>query len=94
MTAMELSYCVLILSGAFALIALGILFLRSSIAIKQVGNTVEMAQTTLEKVDRVIDDASYKMDLLNAPVESIAHFFDPNRPRFGLISAIRKMFKK
>jgi hypothetical protein len=94
MTAMEVSYCVLILSGAFALIALGILFLRSSISIKQLGNTAEMAQETLEKVDRVIDDANYKLDLLNAPVESIAHFFNPKRPRFSLVSVILRMFKK
>lgn len=94
MTAIEVCYCVLILAGAFALVALGIFFMRTSITVKQVGNTVEMAQTTLEKVDRVMDDVAYKMDLLNAPVESIARFFDPNRPKFSLFGAIMKMFRK
>ena len=94
MTAIDVCYCVLILAGAFALVALGVFLIRSSVTVKQVGTTVEMAQTTIEKVDRVADDVAYKMDLLNAPVESIARFFDPNRPRFSLFSAILKMFKK
>lgn len=94
MTAIEVCYCVLILSGAFALIALGVFFIRSSVTVKQVGNTVEMAQTTMEKVDQVMDDVTYKLDLLNAPVESIARFFDPNRPKFSLFGAIMKIFKK
>ncbi|MFV0395085.1 MAG: hypothetical protein ACK5LC_11935 [Coprobacillaceae bacterium] len=94
MTAIDVCYCVLILAGAFALVALGMFLIRSSVTVKQVGTTVEMAQTTIEKVDRVADDVAYKMDLLNAPVESIARFFDPNRPRFSLFSAILKMFKK
>ena len=49
MTAIDVCYCVLILSGAFALVSLGILLLRSSTTVKQVGNTVEMAQSTINK---------------------------------------------
>ena len=88
MTAIDVCYCVLILSGAFALVCLGILLLRSSITVKQVGNTVEMAQSTIDKAEKIMDDVTYKLDLLNAPVESIARFFDPNRPKFNPISGI------
>lgn len=94
MTAMDVCYCVLILSGAFALVCLGILLLRSSVTIKQAGNTVEMAQGTIKKAERIMDDVTYKLDLLNAPVETVARFFDPNRPRFNPISAIISLFKK
>lgn len=94
MTAMDVCFCVLILSGAFALVALGILFIRSSVTVKQVGTTVEMAQDTITKADRILDDVSYKLDLLNAPIESVARFFDPNRPKFNPISMILGWFKK
>ena len=94
MSAMDVCYCVLILSGAFALVALGILLLRSSTTVKQVGNTVEMAQETIVKADKIMNDITYKLDLINAPIESISRFFDPNRPKFDLVSAIIKFFKK
>ena len=84
----------MILSGAFALVCLGILLLRSSTTVKQVGNTVEMAQSTIDKAEKIMDDVTYKLDLLNAPVESIARFLDPNRPKFNPISAIISLFRK
>ncbi|MFQ9072764.1 MAG: hypothetical protein ACLR43_08540 [Faecalibacillus faecis] len=37
MTTMDICYCVLILAGAFCLVALGVLFIRTSTAIKQTG---------------------------------------------------------
>ena len=63
MTALDICYCVLILSGAFALVCLGILLLRSSITVKQIGNTVEMAQNTINKAEKIMDDISYKLRL-------------------------------
>ena len=53
MTTMDICYCVLILAGAFCLVALGVLFIRTSTAIKQTGDTVEMAQDTLKRVDKI-----------------------------------------
>lgn len=94
MTTLDICYCVLILSGAFTLVCLGILLLRSSIAVKQIGTTIEMAQTTLNKANKIMDDVSYKLNLLNAPVESVARFFDPKRPKFSLIGTIVSFFKK
>lgn len=94
MTVMDMCYCILILSGAFALIALAILFLRTGITVKQAGETVEKMQTTIQKVDNIASDVQYKLDLLNAPVEAIARFFDPNKPRFNPFGFIMKLFKK
>lgn len=94
MTVKDMCYCVLILASAFALVSLGVLFLRAATTVKQVGNTVERAETTMDKFDKIADDVNYKLDLLNAPVEAIARFFDPDRPRFSLFSVITKMFRK
>ena len=71
MTTMDICYCVLILAGAFCLVALGVLFIRTSTSIKQTGDTVEMAQDTLKRVDKVLDDVNYKLDLLNAPEKQL-----------------------
>ena len=80
MTTMDICYCVLILTGAFCLVALGVLFIRTSTAIKQTGDTVEMAQD--------------KLDLLNAPVETVAKFFDPQRPKFNPLKMMMSFIKK
>ena len=84
MTTMDICYCVLILAGAFCLVALGVLFIRTSTAIKQTGDTVEM----------VLDDVNYKLDLLNAPVETVAKFFDPQRPKFNPLKMMMSFIKK
>lgn len=94
MTTMEVCLCILILAGAFTVITLGIFFLRAAVAIKQIGTTVELGQTTITKIDRIADDVSYKLDLLNMPVESITRFFDPKKPKFDFIGTILKIFKK
>ena len=89
MTTMDICYCVLILAGAFCLVALGVLFIRTSTAIKQTGDTVEM-----KRVDKVLDDVNYKLDLLNAPVETVAKFFDPQRPKFNPLKMMMSFIKK
>ena len=94
MDAMQMCYCVLILAGAFALVGLGVLFIRTAGALRQTGDTVEMAQETLKRVDKVLDDVNYKLDLLNAPVETVAKFFYPNRPKFNPLKAVMNLLKK
>lgn len=94
MTAIDICYCVLILAGAFALVTLGILLLRSATTVKQVGETVEMAQSTINKAEKVMDDITYKLDLLNVPVETIASIFDPERPKFSPFGMIIRFIKK
>lgn len=94
MTAMEICYSVLILAGAFTLVSLGILLLRTSTALKQVGNTIEIAQETVVKVNKILDDVDYKLRLLNAPIESVANFFDPNKPKFNPLKIVMEFLKK
>ncbi len=77
MTAIEICYSVLLLAGAFALVSLGIFFIRSAVAVKQMGETAKQIQTTIAKVNIVADDLAYKLDLLNAPIETIYNFFKP-----------------
>ena len=64
MTTMDICYCVLILAGAFCLVALGVLFIRTSTAIKQTGDTVEMAQDTLKRVAKFFDPQRPKFNPL------------------------------
>lgn len=94
MTAMDVCFCVLILAGAFALMSLGVLLLRTSTTIKIAGIIMDRVQITIGKVDKILDDITYKMDLLNAPVETVARFFDPDRPKFNPIKTILGFFKK
>lgn len=91
MGAMEIAYSILILAGSFALVTLGILFLKVATAIKQVGDTIEGTQNTIERADRLMDDVNYKLDLLNTPVESVSRFFDPDRPRFNPVKLISNL---
>lgn len=94
MTAIEISTCVLIISGAFTLLCFGVFLISFAASFKKIGTTVEMSQSTIKKVDKVIDDVNYKMNLLNAPVESVARFFDPSRPKFSIVSILMKALKK
>ena len=54
MTAIEICYSVLLLAGAFALVSLGIFFIRSAVAVKQMGETAKQIQTTIAKVNIVM----------------------------------------
>lgn len=94
MTSLDVCYCVLILAAAFALVCLGILLLRSATTVKQIGEIVVRAQTTIDKAEKIMDDVSYKLKLLNAPVETIARFFDPNRPKFSFVGTVIDFFRK
>lgn len=94
MTTIEICTSILIVSAAFSLICLGIFLFRCAIASKQIGDTVELSQTTLKKLDKVVDDVTYKMNLLNAPVETVARFFDPTRSKFSIIGTLMKVFNK
>lgn len=94
MTAIEICTCILIVSSAFTLVCLGIMLLRSIYAFRELGKTLEVSQSTFKKIDKVLDDVTYKMNLLNAPVESVARFFDPTRPKFSIVSTLMKLFNK
>ena len=65
------SMCILILSGAFALISLGLLLIRMSGAVKEATVLMTMVETTLTKVNHILDDINNKMEMLNAPVSIV-----------------------
>ncbi len=94
MSAIEICFCILILSSAFTLVTLGILFLKTATSVKQIGETAQMMQTTVTKVDKIADDITYKLDLINAPFETISGLFNPNRPKFNVFSIIKSFIKK
>ena len=47
MDAQLICYCILILSGAFALLSLGLLFIRMSLAVKETTVLMTMLETTI-----------------------------------------------
>lgn len=76
MSVMDVCFSVLILSGAFAIVALGLVFLRSSALIQSINNIVATLPDTIGRVDQILDDVNYKLDLLNAPLETINRLFN------------------
>jgi hypothetical protein len=67
--------CILILSGAFALLSLGLLLIRLSGTVKEATVLMTMLETTINKVNAILDDIDNKMDMLNAPVELVSGLF-------------------
>ena len=93
----DLCTCFLILSGAFALICLGVLLLKTSSTMKEVTGMLKVLQVTLEKANKTLDDINVKLDMLNAPIEMVSGFFNRDRARNGFLAsflAAKSMFKK
>lgn len=81
-------YCILILSAAFALLSLGLLLIRMSAAVKESTVLMSMLETTIAKVDHILDDVNHKMDMLNAPVELVSSIFSRGTMKSGLFSGL------
>lgn len=97
MDAQLVCYCILILSGAFALMSLGLLLIRMSGAVKEATVLMTMLETTLAKVNHILDDVNNKMEMLNAPVELVSGFFSKGAMKtglFSLIAALTSMFRR
>lgn len=97
MEATQVCYCILILSGAFALVCLGLLLIQSSSAVKEVTVLMQMLETTITKVNHILDDIDNKMEMLNAPVELVSGIFSKGGLRTSLLSGIgfvSSLFKK
>ncbi|MEG0275430.1 MAG: hypothetical protein RR630_00230 [Coprobacillus sp.] len=88
MDAKLVCYCILILSGAFALLSLGLLLIRMSGAVKEATILMKITETTLEKVNHILDDINNKMEMLNAPVELVSGFFNKGALKAGLFSGL------
>jgi hypothetical protein len=97
MNYIDLCLCFLILSGAFALICLGVLLLKTSATMKEVTSTMSILQVTMDKANKTLDDVNGKMEMLNAPVEAVSGFFGRDRSHSGVLAsllAIKSMFTK
>lgn len=88
MDAQLICYCILILSGAFAFLSLGLLFIRMSLAVKETTVLMTMLETTIQKVDHILDDVNHKMDMLNAPVELVSGIFSRGGMKSGLFGVL------
>ena len=86
--AVQVCYCILILSGAFALISLGLLLIQSSYTVKEATLLMKMLETTITKVNNILDDLDKKMDMLNAPVELNSGIFSKGGLRTGFLSSL------
>lgn len=95
MTAVEVCLCLLIIAGAFALICLGIVFIKMLSTLEQVNQSMIEAQKAIERANVTIDDVNYKLDLLNAPFEKVNGIFQSgSRPSLvsktaGIVGAYR-----
>ncbi|MFR7591528.1 MAG: hypothetical protein ACLUVC_08800 [Longibaculum sp.] len=88
MDAQLVCYCILLLSGAFALVSLGLLLIRMSGAVKEATVLMTMVETTLTKVNHILDDVNNKMEMLNAPVELVSGIFSRGGMKAGLLSVL------
>ncbi|WP_050635515.1 hypothetical protein [Candidatus Stoquefichus sp. SB1] len=88
MDAKLVCYCILILSGAFALLSLGLLLIRMSGAVKEATVLMTILETTLAKVNHILDDVNNKMDMLNAPVELVSGFFSRGGLKASMLSLL------
>ena len=89
MDAKLVCYCILILSGAFALLSLGLLLIRMSLAVKETTVLMTMLETTIQKVDHILDDdVNNKMNMLNAPVELVSGIFSKGGMKSGLFGVL------
>ena len=91
MEAKVVCYCILLLSGAFALLSLGLLLIRLAGAVKEVTVIVTMLETTVNKVNVILDDVQKKLELLDAPFELIDRIFSGGwGPHFGFFKKRRR----
>lgn len=85
MTALEVCLCVLAVAGAFALICLGIVFIKMLSTLEQVNQSMIEAQKAIERANLTIDNVNYKLDLLNAPFEKVNGIFQSSGSRPSLL---------
>ena len=97
MSIFDICLAFLILAGAFALICLGIMLLKTASTLKDVSQLSQDLDVTVGKVNKTVDDVNYKMDQLNAPIETINRVFTTKRENPGILGTIlgvRSFFTK
>lgn len=84
----SISLSVLMLAGAFALVCLGFFLISLSSAVKEATVLMTMFETTLEKVNHILDDVNKKLELLDRPVELVNGFFSGGLFKTGMFSFV------
>ncbi len=77
MNGVEISQCIILLSGAFALLTLGILFIKLLGTTDRLNITIDRANRTIDKANRTLDDINYKLNVINRPFEIFSNFISP-----------------
>ncbi len=94
MEAQVVCYCILLLSGAFALLSLGLLLIRLAGAVKEVTVIVTMLETTVDKVNVILDDVQKKLEMLDAPFELVDRIFSGGwGPHLGFLGKKKRKKK-
>ncbi len=84
MSAVDICLCILLVAGAFALITIGIVFIRLLNTLDEINTSLNDMRVTLGKANETIESVNYKLELLNAPFERVSNFFqDDNSPVAG-----------
>lgn len=87
MDAKLICYCILLLSGSFSLLSLGILILRASSTVNELTRLMMMLEPTINKVNDILDDVNVKLEMLNSPVELVSGIFSKNGMKNSLFTA-------
>lgn len=85
MTAIEVCLCVLLVAGAFALICLGIVFIKSLSTLEEMNRSMIEAQKAIENVNLTIDNINRKLDALDALVDRVNGLFQKSGSRPSLL---------
>ena len=88
MSLIDACLSLLILSGVFALICLGLLFLKTSTTLSELQETLKAVDATLERVNKTLDDVNSKLEDLDEPVKMVGGFFTKDKKRSGLWATI------
>lgn len=75
MTTVEVCLCILLVAGAFALICLGIFFIKSLSTLEELNHSMIEAQKTIESVNLTVDNVNCKLEALDALGDRVNGFF-------------------
>lgn len=79
MTAVEVCLCVLLVAGAFALICIGIVFIKSLSTLEELNHSMIEAQKTIENVNLTIDNVNRKLEAVDALVDKAHAIYSGSR---------------
>ena len=85
MTAVDVCLCILLVAAAFALVSLGVTFIRSMTTLEELNQSLTELRTTMNKANEMIENVNYKLELLDAPFERVSNIFQDDSRRPSLL---------